>query len=108
MRLHKHMRGEITVITFDGSLDSGTAASVKADLEQLVPEAGTTVLDLSKMEYMSSVGLRVLLLAHRRAQSSGARIVLASLHPDVREVMNATGFLSFFDVVETVEAEALA
>jgi anti-sigma B factor antagonist len=108
MQLNKHTRGEVTVITFDGFLDSSSAAGVQADLEKLVPDAGTSVLDLSKMEYMSSAGLRVLLLAHRRAQTSGARIVLACLHPDVREVMSATGFLSFFDVVDTVEAEALA
>jgi anti-anti-sigma factor len=57
---------------------------------------------------MSSAGLRVLLLAHRRAQSSRARIVLAGLQPDVREVMSATGFLSFFDVLDTVEAGAQA
>jgi anti-sigma B factor antagonist len=108
MQLSKHTQGEVTVITFDGDLDSGTVASVQADLERLVPEAGTSVLDLTKMQYMSSVGLRVLLLAHRRAQSTGARIVLAGLHPDVREVMNATGFLGFFHVVETVEQEAVA
>lgn len=108
MRVNKQKCGDVTVITFDGSLDSDTAVAVQADLERLVPDTGTAVLDLSSMDYMSSVGLRVLLLAHRRAQSSGARIVLAGLHPDVREVMSATGFLSFFDVVDTVEAEVPA
>ena len=69
MRLNSHKRGELTVITLDGSLDSGTASSVQTDLEQLIPQAGTTVLDLGRMTYMSSAGLRVLLLIHRRAQA---------------------------------------
>jgi anti-sigma B factor antagonist len=110
MQLTKQMRGDVTVITLDGSLDSGTAPTVQADLERLVPEGGMTVLDLSKMSYMSSAGLRVLLLVQRRAQAAGARVALARLSPDVREVMAATGFLDFFAVSDTVEqgVEALA
>jgi anti-anti-sigma factor len=107
MRLNSHTRGEVTVITFDGSLDSGTAPGVQADLERLIPATGTTVLDFGKMTYMSSAGLRVLLLAHRRAQQGQARIVLIKLSPDVREVMSATGFLDFFEVSDTEDAEVL-
>jgi anti-sigma B factor antagonist len=105
MRLNAQIRGEMTVITFDGSLDSGTAPSVHNDIERLVPETGTTILDFSKMTYMSSAGLRVLLLVHRRAQRSGARIVLTGLIPDVREVMSATGFLDFFEVANGAERD---
>lgn len=65
------------------------------------------MLDLGEMTYLSSAGLRVLLLAYRRAQESGARIVLVDLPPDVREVMSATGFLDFFEVLGQEEAEAL-
>jgi anti-sigma B factor antagonist len=108
MRLDSHKRGELTVITLDGSLDSATASTVQTDLEKLIPEAGTTVLDLGKMTYMSSAGLRVLLLTHRRAQESGARIVLIKLASEVREVMSATGFLDFFEVLESEDAEVLA
>jgi anti-sigma B factor antagonist len=108
MRLNVHTRGELTVITMDGSLDSGTAPSVQTDLMQLIPDGGTTVLDLGKMTYMSSAGLRVLLLTHRRAQESGARIVLIRLSSDVREVMSATGFLDFFEVEESEDGAVLA
>lgn len=105
MRLNAQTRGDTTVIAFDGSLDSGTAPAVSTDIERLMPETGTIVLDLSKMVYMSSAGLRVLLLAHRRARRDGARIVLAGLVPDVREVMSATGFLDFFEVTDDYERD---
>jgi anti-sigma B factor antagonist len=108
MQMNRHVRGDVTVITLDGSLDSGTAPNAQANLEYLIPATGTTVLDLTAMTYMSSAGLRVLLLAHRRAQQSGARIVLTGLAPEVHEVMSATGFLDFFEVTDTVEnAEAM-
>lgn len=107
MRLSSHSQRNVTVITFDGSLDSDTAPSVRTDLERLIPGTGTTVLDLEKLTYLSSAGLRALLLVHRRAQQNRARVVLSKLSPDVREVMNATGFLNFFEVVDSDDAEVL-
>jgi len=103
MQLEKHMHGDVTVITFDGSLDSGTARAVQTDLDRLVPVDGRVLVDLGKMSYMSSAGLRVLLLAYRRTKATGTSIALARLPCDVREVMTATGFLDFFAVWDTVE-----
>lgn len=105
MRLNAHTRGSSTIIAFDGSLDSGTAPGVQEEIDRLMPQAGTVILDLSKMVYMSSAGLRVLLLIHRRARRDGAKIVLAGLVPDVREVMSATGFLDFFEVMDDFERD---
>jgi anti-sigma B factor antagonist len=110
MELEKRMVGDVTVITLDGTLDSGTAKAVHEDLGLLLPGDGKVLLDLGKMSYMSSAGLRVLLLAYRRAQATGAGLALARLPADVRDVMTATGFLEFFAVAETVDegVEALA
>lgn len=105
MRLTANTRGNTTIIAFDGSLDSGTAPGAAEEIDKLMPETGTVILDLSKMTYMSSAGLRVLLLVHRKARRDGAKIVLAGLVPDVREVMSATGFLDFFDVLDDFERD---
>ncbi|MEV0229120.1 STAS domain-containing protein [Nonomuraea sp. NPDC050786] len=103
MRLHQELRGGVTVISMDGRLDSETAPRVQQDLQALFPEEGLVVLDLSRTLYMSSAGLRVLLLIYRQAQHSTVRLALTGLAPDVRAVMDATGFLGFFTVVESVE-----
>jgi anti-sigma B factor antagonist len=110
MQLDKRIQGDVTVVTLDGTLDSSTAQAVQADLDQILPDDGKILLDLGKISYMSSAGLRVLLVAYRRAQATGARIALARLPADIREVMTATGFLDFFGVSDTVEegVEALA
>jgi anti-sigma B factor antagonist len=104
MQLEKYMLSDVTVIALDGSLDSGTAPRVQEDLEELVPDDGLVLLDLSKMSYMSSAGLRVLLLVYRQAQRSGAHVALAAVPADVHEVLAATGFLDFFTVADSVEA----
>jgi anti-anti-sigma factor len=107
MELSKYMRDGVTVIALDGDLDSSTAPSTQGGLEELLPDSGTAVLDLSDMSYMSSAGLRVLLLAHRQAGSTGISLVLAGTQDSVRETMSATGFLDFFVVVDSVD-EAVA
>jgi anti-anti-sigma factor len=102
MQLAKYMQGDVTVIALDGRLDSGTAARVQQDLDALVPEGAPVLLDLSRVSYMSSAGLRVLLLVYRRAGDSGARIALAAVPRDAYEIMAATGFLDFFTVADSV------
>jgi anti-sigma B factor antagonist len=104
MKLTKQTNGDLTVITMAGSLDSSTAAGARTDLERLLPACGTTVLDLGQVSYMSSAGLRVLLLVYRMAQRTGTRIALTQLPADVREIMAATGFLEFFSVLDAEEA----
>jgi anti-sigma B factor antagonist len=103
MELEKHMHGDVTVVSLDGQLHSGTAAQVQGDMEALLPQRGLVLLDLSRMSYMSSAGLRVLLLMYRQAQRGGTRLTLTGVQPDVRAVMAATGFLEFFTVADTVE-----
>ncbi|MFI6731659.1 STAS domain-containing protein [Nonomuraea sp. NPDC050451] len=103
MRLHKELRGGVTVISLEGQLDSETAPRVQQDLQALFPSEGLIVLDLSRTLYMSSAGLRVLLLVYRQAQHGTVRLALTGLSPDVRAIMEATGFLGFFTVVESVE-----
>jgi anti-sigma B factor antagonist len=102
MRLDKQMQGRVTVISLDGSLDSGTAPRVQQELAELISDGGPILLDLSRMSYMSSAGLRVLLLVYRQAGQSGARLALTGVPPDIHAVMSATGFLDFFTVSESV------
>ncbi|MEV6865326.1 STAS domain-containing protein [Streptosporangium subroseum] len=104
MELRKDVRGGVTVIAMDGRLDSETAPRVQQNLEALFPGDGLVVLDMSRTTYMSSAGLRVLLLVYRQTQRSAARLALTGLSDDLREIMDATGFLAFFTVVDSVEA----
>ena len=107
MEVEKHMQGAVTVIALHGELDSGTAPKVQGQIGDLVPEKGQVLIDLTRTSYMSSAGLRVLLLVYRQAQANGARLALACAPPDVRAVMSATGFLNFFTVTDSV-AEGVA
>ncbi|MGH3170115.1 MAG: STAS domain-containing protein [Trebonia sp.] len=90
--------GTTAVITISGELDAVASDGARDRLLSLIPRGGTVRVDLSGLTYISSAGLRTLLLAHRHAQEEGSRIRFAGIRDEVRFVMSATGFLSLFDI----------
>ncbi|MBB4908405.1 STAS domain-containing protein [Actinophytocola algeriensis] len=110
MELAKYMRGRVTVLALEGELDSATSGEARKRISELVPSDGAALLDLGGMTYMSSAGLRVLLLVYRQVRQLGVPLALARLNPDVAEVMTGTGFIDFFTVVDSVDdgVEALS
>ena len=60
--------------------------------------SGAVELDLAKVSYMSSAGLRALLLASKALQKRGERLTLLNVPPQILNVLNLTGFTTFIDV----------
>jgi anti-sigma B factor antagonist len=99
--------GGVTVLEVSGEIDGRTAPAFQEQvLAGLGPEA-RVALDLAGVTFLSSAGLRALLLVHREASGRRARLVLVGLSEDLRTTMTATGFLRFFTVRESV-VEAVA
>jgi anti-sigma B factor antagonist len=103
MRIDKYMRGPVTVVELSGELDSGTAAHARDELVELVAHGGRVLLDMSRLAYMSSAGLRVMLLIYREATRSGTQVGLTGILPEIEAIMSATGFLHFFTVTDTLD-----
>ena len=94
-----------------GRIDHATWESFKA---ALWPELATcaagqdrVVLDLSGLDYISSAGLRVLLLASREVKPRGGEVAVASLTAVVREIFDISRFSAIFPMFPTVR-EAVA
>jgi anti-sigma B factor antagonist len=104
VRIERSTRGTVQVIALRGELDGATASEAHDGLDGLLPEGGGGVaLDLSGMTYVSSAGLRFLLLVHHHARLRGVRLALAGVRSDVHEVMSATGFIDAFVVADSVD-----
>jgi stage II sporulation protein AA (anti-sigma F factor antagonist) len=100
--------GGALVIAPAGRVDSVSSG----DLERLVVSRigggeRRLVLDLSGVEYISSAGLRVLLMAAKRLREPPGALVLCGMGPGVRTVLELAGFLPLF-TVEAARDEALA
>ena len=80
-----------------GSVDSNTAQQLQEPLLRAA-EKGAVQLDLAKVPYMSSAGLRVLLLAAKALQTRGERLRVINVAPQIYNVLNVAGFTSFMDI----------
>lgn len=97
----------ITAVAMAGEIDSSSAPGLQAQILPLLQQDGLLMLDLRGVTYMSSAGLRVLLLLYRQAVARNGRVVLAGLAESIKDTMAITGFLKFFTVTDSVE-QALA
>jgi anti-sigma B factor antagonist len=93
----------VTVIGLDGSLDSRSAPTVQESILGSLPEDGQVLLDLGGLSFVSSAGLRTMLLVYRQAQCVNTTVALVGLSEQLRDVLSATGFLGFFLVSDSVE-----
>jgi anti-sigma B factor antagonist len=94
--------GTVTVVALAGELDSSAAPGVQDRLRSIVTADDRILVDLSGVPYMSSAGLRTMLLLYRQAQSVNTAVALVGLSAELRAMMGATGFLGFFAVDDTV------
>ena len=91
MTISKELNGTDLKIALEGRLDTMTAPELEAELTQSMGNAESLTLDFSKLEYISSAGLRVLLSAHKVMSSKGGMKV-TNVNEIVREVFEVTGF----------------
>lgn len=96
MELSERRAGRAVVLAPAGRIDMGTADQLRERLIPLVTAAGQSgdpvVLDFSGVDYISSAGLRVLMLAAKEARSSGGKIAVAALQPLVNEIFQISRF----------------
>jgi anti-anti-sigma factor len=93
------------IIVAMGRLDSASAGTFENQLLALFESSGARVLvDFSGLEYVSSAGLRVVLMGAKKARQTQGKMALCGLRPDVREVFEVSGFLKIIDVVADREA----
>jgi anti-sigma B factor antagonist len=90
------------VVTLTGALDGKTAPEAQAALTPVLGEFAVLVIDLTAVGYMSSAGLRVLLLLHRQLAAKKGRAILVGLSDSLAETMRITGFLQFFETHPTL------
>ncbi len=96
MTITKKQNGTALEIALEGRLDTVTAPQLEAELKTLAG-VETLTLDFSKLEYISSAGLRVLLSAHKTMAGKGGMKVV-HVNEIVQEVFEVTGFSDILDI----------
>lgn len=107
MEISESSADGITVLKLKGRLDGVAAPQLEAKLaEVLAADKARLVFDCSDVEYASSAGLRVFLLAAKQMKTRGGRCGFAALAPALREVFAVSGFLDILEVHDTVSQAA--
>jgi anti-anti-sigma factor len=92
------------VVAVSGRLDTIESPKLEKKLVEIL-DAGKNriVLDCEGVDYVSSSGLRVFLLLMKRTSQSEGRFYLANIKPDVREVIDISGFSKLIGIYDTVD-----
>jgi anti-sigma B factor antagonist len=108
MKIQDHKKAAIVVFEVEGRLDSVTSNELEKKLiSHLQSGEKNLLIDFAGLDYISSAGLRVLLIAAKKAKTAGGRVVLANLVSNVKEVFDIAGFTSIFPIFQSQD-EALA
>ena len=100
--------GEAFIICPCGRVDGSTVNILDdAVREQTEAGAGVLIFDFEETSYISSAGLRVLLLSARKMQSSGGKALFCGLAPHIAQVFEISGFSAVLDI-RANRADALA
>ena len=83
------------VVRVAGRLDAAQSPAAQSFLDKL---QGEVTLDCSKLEYISSAGLGVLLKTHKRLLASKGKLRLAAVNPHLRDIFQYSGFDRIFDI----------
>jgi anti-sigma B factor antagonist len=95
---------QVAVVEIAGELDGRTAPEAQERVLPLVQPGCKIILDMRKVPYMSSAGLRLFLLLNRKISSDNGHIALIGLSEEIRDTMDMTGFLNYFTTYETLDA----
>ena len=95
------------IIALQGQVNSSNAATVETEVLAVVNQGAKNVLlNMTELSYISSAGLRVVLVLAKRLKQAGGKLVIYGMQPHVREVFDVSGFLAILNVTAT-RAEAL-
>ena len=90
------------IIALEGQVNSSNAATVETEVLAVVNQGAKNVLlNMTELSYISSAGLRVVLVLAKRLKQAGGKLVIYGMQPHVREVFDISGFMAILNVVAT-------
>ncbi len=105
MKLEDGVAGSAVVVCVGGRVDAANAPLLEAHGRRQLEEHGrkSLVLDLSTVEYLSSAGLRAILVLGKHTQSLGGKLALCGVTGTVRQLFELAGLLDLFPVADSLE-----
>ena len=108
MRITVKAIDDVQLCAISGKLDTHTSQEAQDVLTGLINDgASKVVIDLTELDYISSIGFRVFLIAAKQLNHDDGVFRIYGISGNVKEVFDISGFATVFDIFDN-EAEALA
>ncbi len=95
IKIEKEIHGNSAVLKLEGWLDTQTTAEFTKALASLEPNIEQLTLDLKKLEYTSSAGLRQIVVAHKKMNG---RLIVKNVCSEIMDVFKMTGFVAHLNI----------
>lgn len=97
MEITANVDGPVARVALVGSLNAATSAELETALASKLDGVSEIRFDFAGLEYISSAGLRVLMMVYKRLGGKG--VYIDNANEEIREVFDITGFSSLFDIL---------
>lgn len=88
------------ILKVEGRIDTNTSKEFQSELLLALQKQNEVIADLKEVDYVSSAGLRAMLIAYKTAESKKGSFILRNLQNGVREVLDMSGFSRFIQIEE--------
>ena len=104
MEVTEQKTDKCTVIGITGRLDTTNYSMLEKKLMEMIDNGESRLLiNLSKMDYVSSSGLRILLMALKRISVAKGKFALCNLQENIKEIFEISGFTNIFEIYANEE-----
>ncbi len=94
----KEQNGGYTAV-FDGRLDTPAAVKAQQSIVPLLENADKVLtLDCTKLDYISSSGLRLFLTLRKETTAKGGKVIIENINDEIKKVFMMTGFFNLFEI----------
>ncbi|MDP8219398.1 MAG: STAS domain-containing protein [Candidatus Theseobacter exili] len=96
----------IYLITLEGKLDTNTYLSFEETIKPILihPSTKALILDMEKLNYISSAGFRIILMAKKTIAKNNGKVITVNLQPQIQEVFNLVNILPKTDIFDSIES----
>lgn len=105
MNLQITNHDEFTVVSIHGRIDTINAGNFESQLMLVLDNEGVThlVLDCAGLDYISSSGLRIFLVAQKKTMANQGKLLLSNMQPAIKEIFDISGFSTIFSIFPDTE-----
>ncbi len=105
LKIEIDRRGDVAVVTLVGSAHMNVSTDLRDQLVELADETTRQlVIDLSDLEFISSLGLGGIVAAHLRSRKNNGSVELVNPRPEIRDLLSVTQLTRLFPIYDSVDA----